>query len=506
MRNAPLSWPDEKLRYAFGMRTQLYTLSTLFLACACASEPTSPAPGVKPIPDGDFDGLTAVEWVGGSDYALHWTASDRPVTVEARAEDGTVLGSWSTLEPGASVTVAHSEVVAFVATTSDGAGAEQVLRQWPGENRLVEVGSVSFRGGMDVAGEGELAVLAGGMHPDIDALIVDLSDPRSPQPVGTIEGVDEIRDVHLEDGILYAASDCACMRGDERFEAWGGVGVRIYDLADPSRPELLATIGGDDASVHNLYVEDGLLYLVSLLDQQISIYDISDPASPTLTTRWTPPTMAGPHDVMARGRTAWVAGPFGLATLDLSDPTWADLTMIQTDADLDHPHDTGAPPPPPPPHGPDGEELVITGFHNVWPSEDGSVLYTSREILGGRLEVWDASDPSHVEPVSAWPAEELNCIHNVHAWGDYAFTAWYHDGLRVLDVSNPASPTLVGSVETNDHSEPPRDKPDIRGAWGIWPYGEYVIGGDTETGLWVAEFHPRVSTRDGIPRAVVPAE
>jgi hypothetical protein len=176
--------------------------------------------------------------------------------------------------------------------------------------------------------------------------------------------------------------------------------------------------------------------------------------------------------------------------------------MIQTDADLDHPHDTGAPPPPP--HGPDDEELPVTGFHNVWPSEDGSVLFTSREMLGGRLEVWDASDPSHVEPLSTWPDEEPNSIHNVHTWGDYAFTAWYHDGLRVLDVSTPERPVLVGSVATNDVDMPPIDKPDIRGAWGIWPYGEYVIGGDTETGLWVAEFHPRVTTRDGIPRARVP--
>ncbi|MGB0499162.1 MAG: GDSL-type esterase/lipase family protein, partial [Rubricella sp.] len=36
------------------------------------------------------------------------------------------------------------------------------------------------------------------LTPEVDALIVDLSDPRAPREVGTIEGVDEIRDVHLD--------------------------------------------------------------------------------------------------------------------------------------------------------------------------------------------------------------------------------------------------------------------------------------------------------------------
>ena len=476
------------------------------LACACASTtPPPPLPGKYDFPSGPdvFDGLTAVEWIDGQTYGVHWvTESSDTVTIEARSSDGVLLNVWQGLSSGASIEVIHSGPVDFVAMTQDGVGREQVLRQWPGENRLMELGTVPFQGGMDVAGDGDLAVLAGGTHPDIDALIVDISDPKSPQQVGTIGGIDEVRDVHLEGSILYTASDCACMRGDDRFATWGGVGVRIYELADPSRPELLATIGGDDASVHNLFVEDGLLYLVSLLDQQLSIYDIRDPSRPTLTTRWIPPGMGGPHDVMARGRTAWVAGPFGLATLDLSDPAWADLTMIQTDADLDHPHDSGLPPPP---HGPD-DDLSITGFHNIWPSEDGSVLFTSREVLGGRLEAWDASDPRHIEPLSAWPEEEPNSIHNVHIWGDYAFTAWYHDGLRVLDISDPTRPTEVGVIETNDRDTTPIDKPDIRGAWGIWPYGDHVLGGDTETGLWVAEFHPHVTTRDPQPAAVVPGE
>ena len=475
---------------------------TALLGSACAVETPDKlpvAPAVEPAEASDFDGLTAVEWTGGMTYAAHWEPTSEPVTVEARTEDGRLLDSWSGIDPGTTLTVDHNAAVDFVAVTEDGTGSAHVMRQWPGDNRLVELGRVPFRGGMDVAAEGSLAVLAGGMHPDIDALIVDISEPTDPQAVGVIEGVDEIRDVHLEDGILYTASDCACRRDDERFEAWGGVGVRIYDLADPARPELLATIGDDDASVHNLYVEDGLLYLVSLLDQQISIYDVADPANPALVTRWVPPVMGGPHDVMARGRKAWIAGPFGLAALDMTEPTDPQLVLLQTDEDLDHPHDSGLPPPP---HGPD-DPLTVTGFHNVWPSADGTVLYTSRETIGGRLEVWDASNPRHVEPFSSWPEDEPNCIHNVHAWGDYAFTAWYHDGLRVFDVSDPARPTLVGSVQTNDVDTVPLDRPDIKGAWGIWPYGDQVIGGDTETGLWVAEFHPRSTTRGAQPRAVV---
>lgn len=454
-------------------------------------------------PDSRFDGIRFATWQPGDRFELRWDPpAGRTVQVRARAPDGTLLKSWSTTQSSLTVHLPDAGTMWFDAALPDGTGADIRLQQWSGENRLVALGNYDFRGGMDVAGEGTVAVLAGGTNDTVDAAILDVSNPAHPSLLGTITGVPEIRDVHLEDGILYSASDCVCMPGDARWEAWSGVGVRIHDLSDPTRPVELATIGGDDASVHNLYVEDGLLYLVSLFEPRVAIYDITEPASPVLVGTWSPGFLGALHDVVARGRTAWVVGPFGMVQLDVTDPGAPVVQMLQTSDDLDRrdPSDTGGAPPP---HGPD-EAPTDIGFHNLWPSEDGQFFFTSREVVGGRLEIWDAMDLSHIEPIAAWPADEPNSIHNVHVWGDYAFAAWYHDGLRVLDVSDPWEPTLIGNIETNNRTMAPIDRPDIRGAWGIWPYGKHVLGGDTDTGLWVAEFHPIVVGRDGPPLARIP--
>ena len=87
--------------------------------------------------------------------------------------------------------------------------------------------------------------------------------PVAPDPADTAADtaadLGQVRDVELHGGILYAASDCNCQPDTPEFDAWDGVGVRLYDLADPTAPRLLATIGAPTASVHNLTVSGGVL-------------------------------------------------------------------------------------------------------------------------------------------------------------------------------------------------------------------------------------------------------
>ena len=50
--------------------------------------------------------------------------------------------------------------------------------------------------------------------------------------------------------------------------------------------------------------------------------------------------------------------------------------------------------------------------------------------------------------------------------GDLLYIAYYHDGLRVFDISNPSNPIQVNSYDTylpNNHIS-------YRGAWGVYPY------------------------------------
>ncbi len=44
-------------------------------------------------------------------------------------------------------------------------------------------------------------------------------------------------------------------------------------------------------------------------------------------------------------------------------------------------------------------------------------------------------------------------VHNIMAFGDYAFMSYYEDGVRVLDISDPTNPDLVAYYNTFEPSK-----------------------------------------------------
>jgi hypothetical protein len=204
-----------------------------------------------------------------------------------------------------------------------------------------------------------------------------------------------VRDVELHGGILYAASDCNCQPDTPEFDAWDGVGVRLYDLADPTAPRLLATIGAPTASVHNLTVSGGVLYATSMLENAVVLFDV---------------------------------------------------------------------------------------VHNVWPLDAEHVAVT-QEKIGGKLEVWDLTTSTRVATLV--DGDEPNCAHTAYVFGGRLYAAWYLDGGRAFDLTDPAAPTLAAAYDTFAAATTAGDKPDIRGAWGLWADAGRVVVGDTERGLVV---------------------
>jgi hypothetical protein len=41
-------------------------------------------------------------------------------------------------------------------------------------------------------------------------------------------------------------------------------------------------------------------------------------------------------------------------------------------------------------------------------------------------------------------------VHNIMAFGDRAYVAWYQDGIRILDLSDPTTPTVAAYFNTWD--------------------------------------------------------
>lgn len=329
--------------------------------------------------------------------------------------------------------------------------------------QLELVGELSLPGTMDVWGEGDTVVVAGGNNEPVDVLIADISDPAHPTQLATIEGLGQVRDVDLQNGILYAASDCNCREGSPELEAWDHVGIRLYDLSDPTSPRLLSSIGSPTESVHNLMVAEGYLYATSMLEGAVVIFDVSDPTAPVEVGRWAPPN-GSVHDQTIVGDILYVAHVDGFSVLDVSDRSAPVVELTIPVATLD-----GLP----------------TTLHNVWPLPDPRYVATSQEQLGGKLRTWDLESGTPLSESMA--GDEPNCVHNAYTFGDRLYAAWYLDGVRVFDVTDPAAPALLGEYDTFPQDVPQTDLPNIRGAWGLWVEAGRIVVGDTERGLLVLQ-------------------
>jgi hypothetical protein len=166
---------------------------------------------------------------------------------------------------------------------------------------------VRWVGALDVPGharevtiEGEYAYVAGGY-----LTIVDLSDPSSPSIAGSI-GVDA-EDVAVADSYAYVA-------------AWDG--FSIVDVSNPDSLSIVAHMDDHDLDpqgfISGVTVDGTYCYLTSWY-WGLHIIDVSDPAYPQLVG--SSYLLGGSRDVVVSGAYAYVASEtFGLYILDVSDP------------------------------------------------------------------------------------------------------------------------------------------------------------------------------------------
>jgi len=124
--------------------------------------------------------------------------------------------------------------------------------------------------------------------------------------------------------------------------------------------------------------------------------------------------------------------------------------------------------------------------HNCALTNDRKYIFTTDETSSpnGRLKVWDISNLSNVQLITTWQPTGITTaiVHNVEIYGNYAVIAHYTAGVRVLNITNPTSPTEVAWYDTY----PSNNSNTYNGCWGVFmfPSGK-IIGSDRSTGLYV---------------------
>ena len=320
---------------------------------------------------------------------------------------------------------------------------------------LVEYNDVE---GLEVSGR-EYAIVGSteGTH------IIDVTDSASAVEIHFLPGADggsfvTHRDYHIHETILYAVCD------------QGASTLQIWDLGNlPNAP---AVLYDDDEFVeraHNVFVDDATLtlYLASsksaALNTPLLALDVNDPTQPTLLADLSP-WIGGCHDLYAWDDTVWVNGSGVVRVLDMN----------------------------PAPHliGSLDDYPFQGGNHSGWWLPEKDVYVFADETHGSPLKVVDASDVTDLQVLSLLSSETAdNAIpHNLMMRDDLVFVSYYHDGLQVFDVRDPANPHKVAWYDTYlpDHHN------GFAGAWGVHsalPSGRVLIS-DVQSGLFVLTLEP----------------
>jgi choice-of-anchor B domain-containing protein len=286
--------------------------------------------------------------------------------------------------------------------------------------------------------------------------IFDVSDPVNSVQVSFIAGKSQgpqiiHRDFHDHKGYLYIVCD------------EGSSSLQIVDVSN--LPDTAITVYDSDEffeRAHNIFIDT---LNAKMYTSNGTIYSLDNPEQPTLLYQ---NSVLSSHDMYVKDDTAYINSKGnGLVVVDFSQTTLENQNHQEIGSLLSYPQ---------------------KGYnHSGWLSEDGNYYIMADENWGLDMKMLDVSDLSNIEVVSFISSgiDENSIPHNQIINGDFVYTAYYHDGLYVHNISNPLYPYLIAYYDTftPDHHD------SYMGAWGVYPLlpSGNILVSDMQTGLYVID-------------------
>lgn len=290
--------------------------------------------------------------------------------------------------------------------------------------------------------------------------IVDVSDPTSPVQVFFEPGPNSTwRDPFYYNGYAYCTNETSGGLLIVDMGALPGPGP----LPSPTDLETYYYTGSiyPWTKAHNISIdEQGHAYIYGAnygVGGTIILDVLQNPTAPVELGVWNQYYV---HDGFVRGDTLWAACVYDgiAAVVDISDPSNPQtLTTWATPSNF---------------------------AHNIWPSDDNSVAFTTDEVSSGFVTAYDVTDLGNVVEIDRvnHPLSEGVIPHNAHYFNGYIVTSHYRDGLTIHDASDPSNMILTGYFDSS-----PSSGSGFNGSWGAWPYlpSGNILNADIEEGLFV---------------------
>lgn len=271
--------------------------------------------------------------------------------------------------------------------------------------------------------------------------IVEVTDPVNPVLVSSIPFSNSLwKEIRVYKNVAYVTTE------------GGGSGVQIIDLSPlPGSTDLPnyryygdGAINGQLQTVHALQVDTtkGFLYLYgsNLANGGAIICDLTNPYQPVYAGQY---NLNYIHDGYADNDTLYGAhisdGYFSV--IDVSDKTNPVVLNTQITPN------------------------VFT--HNTWITKDRKHMLTTDETSNSYLTMYDISDVTDIKELDRFQCTpgSGSIGHNTYVLDEHAITAWYTDGVSVVDCSRPSNLVQTGWYDTY-----PGVGSGFEGAWGVYPY------------------------------------
>ena len=299
--------------------------------------------------------------------------------------------------------------------------------------------------------------------------IMNVSDPANPFEVFWLPGENSIwRDPSVFGDYAYISTEAE-------------EGLTIIDLSPlPESNELVSSLFTGESglswqSAHNCHADDaGYLYVfgANYGEGGVLIYDANTtPMNPTFVGAFDNWYV---HDGVAFGDTLYLAhvNDGFLSIVDISDRSNPQLL---------------------------GTKITPDSFtHNIWPSDNREVVYTTDELPDSFIAAYDITDVNNIielDRVQSSPGQNV-IPHNTFVQNDYLITSYYVDGITIHDAKHPQNLIEVAAYDTY-----PGQTPTYDGSWGVYPYlpSGIILASDRSEGLYVLQpDYQRASYLEGV--------
>ncbi|WP_375769011.1 hypothetical protein NR798_46320 [Archangium gephyra] len=237
--------------------------------------------------------------------------------------------------------------------------------------------------------------------------VFDVSNPSAPVKVKTVQLANDT----YWNGVWA--------KGDALYVASASRGLLVFDIREPADPQLLRHLPDTALNVHTVFAESNRLYAAS--SEGALVFDVTTPTEPVELGRHP----GYPHDMFATGDRLYISNSGeGFVVADVSNP--GDIRALGT---FTYP--------------------AQYAHHNAVGTFGGrTIAFEGGEGPGEHLRVLDVTDPANIVKIGRFQLRPEISIHNMVLVGKKLYIAWYQEGVRVLDVSNPTQPTQVAWYNT----------------------------------------------------------